>query len=205
MITVAACGACNAAKSKLDTFLRDFLVCGHGGQPHGVADSLRDGPYQRAVARKQSELWKEINAGTFERIPVSRNAIDLGSYLQIPFGRGPVKDAITYIVRGLYYKMHNTRLPSDHSFLVGGIGDSEACVRWLLQLRALGPIGMAAIGERGKFDVFSSFCAAWHTAEDGVFAATLWGLAFYDRVHIGCITIAKSKRAQLNPRILEQF
>ena len=45
----------------------------------------------------------------------------------------------------------------------------------------------------------------WYTAEDGVYAASIWGLAFYDRMHIGCITIAKSKRGEIKPHDLEQF
>ena len=66
MITVPACSSCNETTSKLDSFLRDFLVCEEGAPPNRVADSFCTGPHQRAVARKQSELWKEINAGRFE-------------------------------------------------------------------------------------------------------------------------------------------
>lgn len=126
-------------------------------------------------------------------------------FLKIPFGKGPVKDSITYIVRGLYYELKNKRLPDDHSFLVGGLGDSDSCIRMLRYLQSFGPIGVAAIGDHRKFDVFSSFCATWYTAEDGVFAASLWGLAFHDRMHIGCTTIAKSKLDQINPKYLENF
>jgi hypothetical protein len=72
------------------------------------------------------------------------------------------------------------------------------------QLQSFGSIGIASIGTPGNFDVFSSFCASWYTAEDGVYAASIWGLAFYDRMHIGCITIAKSKQGNINPRYFEQ-
>lgn len=205
MITVPACSFCNSAKSKLDSFLRDFLVCGEGVSPNRVADSVRKGPYQRAVIRKQSELWKHIDSGKFENTIIRNNGIDLGMLLNIPFGQGPVKDSITYIVRGLYYKLLNKRLPDDHAFLVGGLRDSESCIRAMRYLQSFGPIGIAAIGHPGNFEVFSSFSATWYTEEDGVFAASLWGLVFYDRMHIGCTTIAKSKMGQINPRYLEQF
>jgi hypothetical protein len=78
-------------------------------------------------------------------------------------------------------------------------------MRALRHLQSVGPIGIAAIGKPGSFDVFSSFCATWYTEEDGVFAATLWGLVFYDRTYIGCVTLAKGKISQVNPRYLEQF
>jgi hypothetical protein len=204
MITVPACSACNAAKAKHDTFLRDFLVCGEDWPPHQVADSLRDGPYRRAVTRNQSELGKAIHAGTFETHAYAMNGIDMGKLLKIPFGQGPVKHAITYIVRGLYYKLQNKRLPEDHAFLVGGIGDSAACIKTLRYLQSHGPIGVAAIGEP-HFEAFSSFCATWCTEEDGKFFATLWGLAFYDRMHIGCITLPRSKMDRINPMYVQHF
>jgi hypothetical protein len=205
MITVAACSSCNAAKSKLDTFLRDFLVCAENAPANRVADSIRTGPYQRAVARNQSELWKELNAGNFEKIPIRRNGIDLGNFVQIPFSDGPVKESITYIVRGLYYKLQNKRLPDDHSFLVGDIGDSESCIRMLRYLQGFGPIGIAAIGELGKFEVFSSFSATWYTEEDGAFTASIWGLVFYDRMHIGCVTAARGNLGRINPKYVGRF
>jgi hypothetical protein len=204
MITVPACSFCNRAKSKLDSFLRDFLVSAEGAPPNRVADSLRAGPYQRAVARKQSELWKEIAAGKFEKATVYKNGIDLGMVLKIPFDRGILKDAITYIVRGLYFKLLNKRFPDDHTFLVGGIGDNESCIGTLRYLRSLGPIGIAAIGEPGNFEVFSSFCSTWYTDEEG-FTASVWGLAFYERMHIGCFTIIKSKIGDISPRFLREF
>lgn len=125
--------------------------------------------------------------------------------LKIPFGKGPLKDSIVYIVRGLYYKLQNKRLPDDHSYLVGGLGDSESCIKALQYLQSFGSVGVAAIGDNRKFDVFSSFCATWYTAEDDVFAASLWGLAFYDRMHIGCTTISQSKLNQINPKYLDIF
>jgi hypothetical protein len=173
MITVPACSSCNKAKGKVDTFLRDFLVCAENAPPNRVADSVRTGPYQRAVTRKQSELWKELGAERFEKTLMRKNEIDLGTFVQIPFGDGPVKDSITYIVRGLHYKLLNKRLPDDHSFLVGGLGDSESCIRMLRTLQSFGPIGIAAIGELGNFEVFSSFSATWHTKEDGAYAASI--------------------------------
>jgi hypothetical protein len=205
MITVPACLFCNSTKSKLDSFLRDFLVCEEGAAPNRVADSVRNGSYQRAVARKQSELWKEIVAGRFEKTVVRKDGLDLGWLLKLPFGKGPVKDSITYIVRGLHYKLLNKRLPEDHSFLVGGLGDSGSCIRMMRQLQSIGPIGVAAIGVPGKLDVFCSFSATWYTAEDGVYAVSIWGLVFYDRMHIGCLTVAKSKLGQIKPKYLEQF
>jgi 5-methylcytosine-specific restriction endonuclease McrA len=41
MITVPACSFCNKAKGKVDTFLRDFLVCAENAPPNRVADSVR--------------------------------------------------------------------------------------------------------------------------------------------------------------------
>jgi hypothetical protein len=205
MITVPACSPCNGAKSKLDTFLRDFLVSDQQVPENRVADSIRAGAYQRAVSRNQSELWKAVSAGTFETTVVRRNGIDLGMFLDIPVGRGPVKDSITYIVRGLYFHLQKARLPGDHVFLAGNLGDSESCIRALRHLQSIGPIGIAAIGELGRFEVFSSFCATWYTEEDRAFAATAWGLVFYERMHIGCVTLAKSKISQVNPRYVEQL
>lgn len=205
MITVPACSRCNGAKSRLDSLLRDFLVCEEGRPPHQVADSLRAGPYKRAVARKQSEFWKEIDAGRFKRHNLSLNGFDLGQFLEVPFGNGPVKESITYIVRGLYYRMLKQRLPDDHTFLVGGLRDRDTCIQMLQRLQSIGPIGIAAIGDDRKFDVFSSFCATFYTAEDEKFAGSVWGLAFYERMHIGCTTVDKTRSSLLNPKYFEMF
>jgi 5-methylcytosine-specific restriction endonuclease McrA len=61
MITVPACSPCNGAKSKLDTFLRDFLVSDQQAPENRVADSVRAGPYQRGVSRKRSERVRPVN------------------------------------------------------------------------------------------------------------------------------------------------
>jgi hypothetical protein len=205
MITVPACSSCNGDKSQLDSFLRDFLVSDSLAPWNRVADAVRVGAYQRAVSRNQSELWKAIAAGAFEKRVVGNNGIDPTMLLKVPFGRGSVKEAITYIVRGLHFRLKNKRLPEDHVFLVGGLGDSESCIRALRYLQSFGPIGIAAIGPPGGFEVFSSFMATWYTKEDHAFAASVWGLAFYDRMHIACITIVKSKLSGLNPRYLKEF
>jgi hypothetical protein len=73
------------------------------------------------------------------------------------------------------------------------------------QLQSIGPIGIAAIGELGKLDVFGSFSATWYTEKDGVYTLSIWDLVFYDRIHIGCLTVAKSKLGQINPKYLEQY
>lgn len=205
IITVPACKPCNNAKAKLDSFLRDFLVCEEGAPANRTADSIRAGPYQRAVGRKQSELWKQIEAGRFERTAVRKDGMDFGVFLKIPFANGPVKEAITYIVRGLHYKVLGARVPPDHSFLVAGMGDRRSCIRMIRQLQSTGPLGGAAIGEPGNFDVFSSFCARWYSEADDEYAASIWGLAFYERMHIACLTMTKGMRDRMNPRILKDY
>ena len=166
MITVPACSPCNSKKSKLDVFLRDYLVCNVDAPANETADKIRAGRYQRAVERKQSELWKEILSDRTDKIRLSdEKGADLGMLVEMPFGQGPMKHSISLIVKGLYYRLLDKRIPEDHSFFVGGIPSREVLLAQIHQLKSMGQIGSAKIGDS---KVFACFCQTYRTEEEAV-------------------------------------
>ncbi len=202
MITVPACSRCNSKKSKFDVFLRDYLVCNVDAPTNETAEKIRVGRYQRAVERKQSELWKEILSDRTDKVKLSDDkGADLGMFVDIRFGRGPMKDSITFIVKGLYYRLLDKHIPEDHTFLVGRIQSREDLLFQFQQLKSLGQIGSAKIGDN---KVFVCFCQTYRTDDEAV-AATMWGLIFYDRTYIACLSVGPSLRRKMNPAILAQY
>jgi hypothetical protein len=202
MITVPACSTCNSAKSKPDSFLRDYLVCNVDAPPNQTADAIRVGPYQRAVDRKQSEFGKELVTDRFHKLKLSdENGAYLGMLVNMPFGKGPIKESIIFIVKGLYYRMLKKRIPVDHTFLVGGIPTRELLLSHYQVLRNLGHTGSAKIGDN---KVFACFCGSYRSDKEAV-VATMWGLIFYDRTYIGCTSLSPSSMRKINPALLAQF
>ncbi len=137
MITVPACSTCNLEKSKYDVFLRDHLVSNVDLPANETAERIRTGPYQRAVGRKQSELWKEIQSDTTKKTKLSDEMGNyLGMYVEMFYSHGPMKEAIILIVKGLYYRLLDKRIPENHSFLVGGIPSWEELLHQFQKLKS---------------------------------------------------------------------
>jgi hypothetical protein len=188
-------------KARLDIFLRDYLVCNVDAQPNPIADSIRSGTYQRSVERKQSELWKVIQSEKTERIKLSRGGVDLGMLINMPFGRGPLKDSISFIVKGVHYRFTGKRIPVEHAFLVGGVPSRAVLASQYQHLKSLGHVGSAKIGDN---KVFSCFCGTDYNTT-GSYEASIWGLLFYDRTYIGCCTLAPHLMKRMNPAYIAQF
>lgn len=202
MITVPACSSCNLEKSKYDVFLRDHLVSNVDLPANETADRIRTGPYQRAVGRKQSELWKEIQSDRTKKTKLSDEMGNyLGMYVEMSYSHGPMKKAIIFIVKGLYYRLLDKRIPENHSFLVGGIPSREDLLHQFQKLKSLGQVGSAKIGDN---TIFVCFCQTYCTDEEAV-AATLWGLIFYDRTYMGCLSVGPNLRRQTDPAFLAQY
>jgi hypothetical protein len=137
-------------------FLRDHLVSPIDLPANETADRIRTGPYQRAVGRKQSELWKEIQSDRSKKTKLSDEMGNyLGMYVEMSYSHGPMKKAIIFIVKGLYYRLLDKRIPENHSFLVGGIPSREALLFQYHKLKSQGQVGSAKIGDS---KIFVCFC-----------------------------------------------
>jgi hypothetical protein len=202
MITVPACSPCNSAKSRLDIFLRDYLVCNVDAPPNATADAIRIGRYQRAIDGKRSELWREIQSDRMEKFTLTDgNGNYQGMFVNMPFSKGPLSDSITLVTKGIYFQKLKRRIPENHTFLVGWIADREALLAQYQQLKDMGHTGIARIGDGS---IFKCFCGTYRTEDEAV-AATMWGLIFYNRTYITCYSVGPSLTRKMNPVLLARF
>jgi hypothetical protein len=117
-VTIPVCGQCNGAKAKDDTYLRDMLVTDWQCSAHPVAQSLLNGPVAGAAQRNQSELAKAARkSGRLE--PVHTKAgLYLGHAYAVPLDGKRIVRIFSMIVKGLYHKLRNERLPDACEFEV---------------------------------------------------------------------------------------
>ena len=201
MITVPACRKCNEKKGTSDSFLRDFLVCDSSAAPNLIADGIRAGAYERARKSGRSELWKMLNSKELSKLTASNGDIDLGFIFDMPISRGPIKAAITHIVKGIHYRLNSRRIPDNQTFLVGVVPSREVLASQYAQLKSWGHVGSAKIGDNKVFSCFGGL----YTTDEEAFAASIWGLLFYDRYYIGCITLAPSLTKHINHRFKTSY
>ncbi|MHB8896964.1 MAG: hypothetical protein ACYC99_17565, partial [Candidatus Geothermincolia bacterium] len=200
-----ACNACNSLKSSRDSFLRDFLVADAQAPASPIADEIHP-RYLRAKERGRSELWKEILSDRTPKIYCrGTEGQDLGMNIMLPAGKGPMKEIITFIAKGLYYKMLTKRIPDNHNFLVGFLPSRQVFFDQYDYWTALGFRGGIRIGDS---KVFACYSFTAYLEEEGTKAevgSTIWGLAFYDRTFIACISIGPWMRKRCNPALLSKF
>jgi hypothetical protein len=113
-VTVPACSKCNGEKAKLDLVLRDYLVFDIVGSQHPVAKALFEGKIFRALMRNQSELARVVRFRGQMRPLYSRGGLYLGDFPMAEFDHQPIKQAIAYIYRGLYWSARGKRIPDDY-------------------------------------------------------------------------------------------
>jgi hypothetical protein len=183
LVKVPSCRPCNAAKSKDDDYLRDFLVSDISTGSHPVAQSLF---HQKVLSSVRQ------NSSDFARIAVSdgklapyrtREGLYLGHAYSIPLDDVRLHRIFGTIVRGLYFKANGVRIPDAYVFNAGRI-DSLAFNRDWPQLSKIGFNGPYKIGD-------GIFTCIWMKADIDPFL-TSWWLFFYDSIGI-FITSEKSE------------
>jgi hypothetical protein len=113
MVTVPACDDCNAEKAEHDGYLRDMLVVDAGAAGSRVANEILTGKVFRASDKNRSLVMRAAKSeGRFEPI-YSPGGIYLGQGFSFPIDGERVNNIVSFIVRGLYYKLRNQRLPDD--------------------------------------------------------------------------------------------
>jgi hypothetical protein len=129
-ITAPACSKCNAEKAKFDQALRDYLVFDVVGSQHSEAKALFNGKIFRALKRNQSELARIIKFRGELKPLYSGGGIYLGDYPMATFDHQPIKQALAYIARGLYWNSRRQRLPDHYQMTVGRIDLFQTKQTW---------------------------------------------------------------------------
>jgi hypothetical protein len=125
MVTVPACGSCNAAKKADDEYLRDYLVIHEGNFDHPVARSLFDRT-RRATRRNQSEIARQVVANAEYRPAYTADGVPAGTMPFVPLDPGRFSNLFGRITRGLYFKLRQRRLPQDCAFKANWIDERDA-------------------------------------------------------------------------------
>ncbi len=110
-----ACKSCNNIKSKNDDYLRDFFVLNDDSYRHPSAQSLIP-RVLRSVTYNSSLLGRTLLENGRYGPRYTRNGIYLSHYTAAPLDTPRLEDALKTIIRGLYYKTREQRLPDNCLF-----------------------------------------------------------------------------------------
>lgn len=171
---VNACDKCNTKeKSKLDSYLRDMLVCDIGSENSPIAKAIFNSKFIRSIQKRHSQFARD--AQNSRLIPwYSPSGILIGTAYEVTLPEQRIPYAVIGIVRGLQYAFTNRRLPSKTHFEVR---------RWFpnQDLETLIHITRQAGGQLfqiGTGDVFECL----YFVRDGIPEKALYLLQFYQGV-----------------------
>ena len=175
MVTVPACSQCNGVKSKNDDYLRDMLVVDICCSEHPVAKALLDGKVARSIRRNSSIVGRTVQSQGRIWPKYTPGDIHLGHDPTVKLEIERVEEIFRTMVRGLYFKLHQKRLPDDYVFRVSHLSNSEVkeTVRGFNHMRANEPYILGT-------GVFA--CLHDYDAKDE--ATTYWLLSFYNGVFV---------------------
>ncbi len=180
-IRVPACLLCNGQKSKVDNFLRDYLVIDEDRSCHPLAAKLiSNGTIERAVQGKHVKILRSFEDGVV--LPrVTPAGIIWGAHYGIPLDQKDweqIAEAVDYVSRGLYWVVTGEAMTSDmavSSRLIPRVDRVEALKRF----GHISRIAQEFHPEAGNWieigDVYSGFMAA---APGGMY----WYHVFYNGV-----------------------
>lgn len=113
MVTVPVCQDCNADKASHDDYLRDMLVVDTGTSKSRVAQEILTSKVFRSSDKNRSVIMRAAKSkGKLEPV-YSPGGIYLGNAFSFPLDGERINHLFSLIVRGLYYKVRNQRLPDD--------------------------------------------------------------------------------------------
>lgn len=167
---VPACKQCNGSKAKLDSYLRDLAVCDYRSSQSATAQKICNDTVRRSLETKRSLLLKQAQYLTWERqVGPDGTVADLLPTLPVEIDK--LEEALSYLTRGLYYKLIGSALPRQLSVSALTVPSTsvEMCTQNML---ALPPTRSCQIGE-----VFA--CLVVHDLKQQSF----WLMRFYESVY----------------------
>lgn len=197
LIKVPACRTCNEALAQHQDYLRDWLVLDYRSGNLPPTRELFEGPFTRSARRNQSKFLRDMNAGMTWEPKYSPSGRYQGHALHIPLNEERLEYIMRMMVRGLYYHLHQTRLPDDIVMIVNHVHPPhvERSWKWIKRMRANGPIPV------GRPDVFSY--GYLQIADEPHLG--LWWLQFYEKVIVSVVTMtsvqAEKHKVQLQRSI----
>lgn len=173
LVKVPACLSCNNAKSKNDDYLRDLLISDVYAQQNPVAQALFHQKMLSSVRQGSSVIARTaISKGRREPV-YTPNGIYLDDCISAPIDVERVNHIFSQIIRGLYFRGRQRRIPDDYVFEVRRYHPLEFYQVWE-RLKQIGYHGPFRIGG----EIFT--CLFVDVVEDPFF--TDWWLWFYDSV-----------------------
>lgn len=166
LIEVFACRDCNNnAKSRDDSFLRDIVACDPAVEAGIDIDYLR-AKFYRSAKKGHSELFKTKDAGDA--------GVELLLPLMSPQSLIPrLRQALKWIVRGLYYHNHNSVLPDKYRYRFRRVSEAEAKKRRDF-IASLGIKSIWSVGNRDQFQYVHLWYDDPHT--------TFWQMVMHKQI-----------------------
>lgn len=116
-VMVSSCKTCADRKSNCDQYLRDFLVLDNWASSSPTAIHLLHTKVLRGVRKRRSPFVRAL--GKPELRPFrGPSGLYMGDLVAADFDGQPIIDALTYIVRGLFYRVKRRTLSTDYSYRV---------------------------------------------------------------------------------------
>ena len=182
VLTVKACRRCNQSKSHGEDYLRDYLVADIRASRSPAAQAVFRGKMLASVRRGSSRLAKDFLSNGRTAPVVTRAGIFLGECVSAPVEAERITTVLTFMLKGLYYRILDKRLPDGCTVVVRTID-------WL----GIGPV-WRALQDRPVYGYPGVFvCRFVYADEDN--ALTNWVFVFYDSVGV----IIETDRADTGP------
>lgn len=190
---VWACETCNGViKSRLDTYLRDFLATDMHTSRSPIVQQMIP-KFHRAVKRNQSDLAQDILQNSQKVELRTPGGLYFGQAYTIPTATDKTLEIMTMYVRGLYAYYHHKPLPQGMEFDFVRADISNEVNDMIQTLNR----GGGSYGKIGNGDVFE--CAFGHAGD--VPEAGIWILNFMRRALFVVIVIPK----HLSQQSVENF
>lgn len=172
-LTVPACQACNADKSRFDNYLRDYLLINVTSSEHPIAKAIFNTKMEKAITTGRVRLLDRFDEGRL--VPAfSEHGVHMN--YAIPANPKPVGRALNYLVRGLHYAAFDqTRSELDvRAYILDKSNVREDVLRF------------ASRGVTGSFSQGEPFQAFWFS---GGAHWIRWLLILYGTV--GCTALSR--------------
>jgi hypothetical protein len=109
-ITVPVCKLCHDEKSRLDQYLRDYLVADWDGARHPLSSKIAGDQFFRAMQRNRSLLIREAVKSVEEVEVRTPSGIVLGSTYRIDINPKRLSREMEFITRGICFSVTGHRI-----------------------------------------------------------------------------------------------
>lgn len=179
---VWACATCNGdEKSKLDTFLRDMLVCQDATHDHPIARRIFETKFSRSVLRNQSALTRFLAQQRMRPVEmVTPSGLFAGIGFEAPLPSGEVSRALSMMVRGLYRVYTGSLIPANVEFEICRMPDLTKAFSVVKVGVDTGMLRYVPIGDSTIFNCI-------YRVEQDNPSDSIWLLAFYTGQSCGAV------------------